>query len=55
MVRLGFAAAAVVVFLVWLVFLRTVMALIVPGLIVAAVWGWWEIRELRRAMRTPNA
>ncbi len=55
MVRLGFTAAAVVVILVWLLFLRTIMLLVVPALILAAIWGWWEIRALRRAMRTPPA
>ncbi len=55
MVRLGFTAAAVVVILGWLLFLRTIMFLVVPALILAAIWGWWEIRELRRAMRTPPA
>ena len=55
MVRLAFTAAAVVVILVWLLFLRTIVFLVVPALILAAIWGWWEIRELRRAMRTPPA
>ena len=53
MVRLGFTTAAVVVVLVWLLFLRTIMFLVVPAFILAAIWGWWEIRELHRVMRTP--
>lgn len=53
MARLGFVAAALAVVLVWLFFLRTILVLVVPGLVLIALWVWWEVRELRRAMRTP--
>lgn len=50
-IRLAVVAAGLV--LLWLIFARTMTLLIILVVIVGAVWGWWEIRELRKAMRTP--
>ena len=51
--RLWLAAALVAVFLIWWLFFQAVVVLVVLGAIVAGVWIWWEVRALRKAMRTP--
>lgn len=53
MFRLLMLIAAVLFVVVWFLFIKAMLVLIVVGIVMAGVWIWWEIHELRKAMRTP--
>lgn len=53
MTRLWMAVAAAALFVLWLVFVRITSVLVILAVIGGGLWAWWEIRELRKAMRNP--
>ena len=53
MFRLWIIAGAVLFLVLWNVFIKTVLVLVLVLVGGGAVWGWWEIRQLKKAMRTP--
>ncbi len=53
MFRLWIAAAAIVFYLIWSFFIQATMVLVLVLIVAAGIWGWWEFRQLRKAMRTP--
>ncbi len=53
MFRLWIALGAVLLLLIWNLFIKTVMVLVLVLVIGGGIWVWWEVRRLRKAMRTP--
>ena len=53
MFRLWIAAAAVLFFLIWILFFQAIVVLVIFAVVVGCIWIWWEVRELKKAMRTP--
>lgn len=51
--RLWIGIGAAVLFVLWLLFLRTWLILIGLAVIVGGGWIWWEIHALKKAMRKP--
>lgn len=54
MIRLWIAAGLILFVLVWLFLFRITLALVIVLLLVGGAWGWWEVRQLRRAARAPR-
>ena len=54
MIRLWFAVGLILFVLTWLYLFRITLALVIVLLLVGGAWGWWEVRQLRRAMRVPR-
>ena len=53
MTRVWMGAGVVLLLIFWWIFARTITLLVILLLVAAGVWGWWEVRSLKKAMRTP--
>lgn len=53
MTRIWMAFGVVVLLILWWVFARTIALLVILLIVAAGVWGWWEVRALKKVMRTP--
>ena len=51
--RSGVVAVVAVLVVFWYLFIKTTLILVGLLVIAAGAWGWWEIRELKKAMRAP--
>ncbi len=45
---------AVLFFLIWNFFIKATAVLALVLIVGAGIWGWWEIRRRRKAIRTPQ-
>ena len=54
MIRLWLAAGLILFVLIWFFLFRITLVLVIVLLLVGGAWGWWEVRQLRRAMRAPR-
>ena len=54
MIRLWLAAGLILFVLIWFFLFRVTLVLVIVLLLVGGAWGWWEVRQLRRAMRAPR-
>ena len=53
MTRIWMGVGVVVLLILWWVFARTIALLVIVLVVAAGVWGWWEVRALKKAIKAP--